>query len=57
MKYTRPTYVNESVEISDVIHASTVAIAYVERGTGVYENGEEIKVTATQVTVDVSGLF
>ena len=57
MKYTRPTYVNESVEISDVIQASTVAIAYVERGTGVYENGEEIKVTATQVTVDVSGLF
>ena len=33
MKDTRPTYLNESVEISDVIQASTVAIAYVTRGT------------------------
>ena len=58
MKYTRPTYLNESIEISDVIQASTVAIAYVTRGTGLKDDdGNEIMVKATQVTVDVSGLF
>ena len=58
MKYTMPTYKNESVEISDVIQASIVAIAYVDRNTGVKdEHGNDIVVKATQVTVDVSGLF
>ena len=59
MKYTNPRYVNESVEICDAIQASTVAIAYVDKGTGVIDpvTKEEIVVKATQVTVDVSGLF
>ena len=58
MKYTNPTYKNESIEVSDVINTSIVAVAYVYRGTGVLdENGKEIEVKATQVTVDVSGLF
>ena len=57
MKYVNPMYKNESVEICDAIQASTVSVAYVNKGTGVFENGEEIVVKATQVTVDVSGLF
>jgi len=58
MKYTMPTYRIEDVEVADVIQASTVAIAYVTRGTGLKDDeGNEIKVKATQVTVDVSGLF
>ena len=58
MKYTTPAYLNESVEISDVIQASTVAVAYVDRATGEKdEHGNDIIVRATEVTVDVSGLF
>ena len=58
MKYTMPTYRIEDVEVADVIQASTVAIAYVDRGTGIMGgDGKEIVVKATQVTVDVSGLF
>ena len=58
MKYTMPTYRIEDVEVADVIQASTVAIAYVDRGTGIMgDDGKEIVVKATQVTVDVSGLF
>ncbi len=58
MKYTMPTYRIEDVEVADVIQASTVAIAYVDRNTGVKDEfGNDIVVKATQVTVDVSGLF
>ena len=58
MKYVNPTYKNENVEVLDVVSASIVAIAYVDRGTGVLgDDGKEIVVKATQVTVDVSGLF
>ena len=58
MRYTNPSYVNESVEICDAIQASTVSVAYVNKGTGVLDSeGKEIVVKATQVTVDVSGLF
>lgn len=58
MKYVNPTYRTENIEVSDVINTSIVAVAYVYRGTGVFdENGKEIEVKATQVTVDVSGLF
>lgn len=58
MKYVSPSFLNESVEISDVIQASTVSVAYVERKTGEKdEDGNDIVVTATEVTVDVSGLF
>ena len=59
MRYTKPAYTNESVEISDVIQASIVAVAYVDRGTGVIDpvTQKEIVVKTTQVSVDVSGLF
>ena len=58
MRYTNPSYVNESVEICDAIQTSTVSVAYINKGTGVLDSeGKEIVVKATQVTVDVSGLF
>ena len=59
MKYVNPMYKNESVEICDAIQASTVSVAYINKGTGVIDpvTKEEIVVKATQVTVDVSGLF
>ena len=58
MKYVNPTYKNENIEVLDVVSASIVAIAYVDRGTGVLDSeGKEIVVKSTQVTVDVSGLF
>ena len=57
MKYTRPIYENEAIETSDAITASIVAIAYVNKVIGKDENGEDITVKATEVTVDVSNLF
>ena len=57
MKYTRPIYENEAIEVSDAITASVVAIAYVNKVIGKDQNGEDITVKATEVTVDVSNLF
>ena len=58
MKYVNPSIEMENVEISDVIQTSDVNIAYVNKGTGQTDGeGNEIKVMATQVTVDVSKLF
>ena len=58
MKYVSPSFLNESVEISDVIQLSVVSVAYVDRATGEKdEHGNDIVVRATEVTVDVSGLF
>lgn len=57
MKYTSPVYNNELVETSDVVTASVVAIAYVNKVIGKDENNEDIVVKATEVTVDVSNLF
>ena len=56
MKYTTPVYSSEKIETADVMVTSTVAVAYVEKEI---ENAQGVKekVTATQVTVDVSGLF
>ena len=62
MKYTRPTYANEEIEVVDVINASIVKVAnvnkYVETGE-VDEQGNPImkEVVATQVSVDISNLF
>ena len=62
MKYTRPMYSNEEVEVVDVINASIVKVAnvnkFVETGE-VDEQGNPImkEVVATQVSVDISNLF
>ena len=51
-----PRYEMEAVEISDVIQTSAgVTISAVEKDVTV--NGVLTKVTATEVTVDVSKLF
>ena len=57
MKYTSPIYTNDMVETADVVTASIVAIAYVDKVIGKTESGEDITVKATEVTVDVSNLF
>jgi len=57
MKYTAPSYKNESVEVRDVIQASIVSIAYTQTTIIDSVTKEEKKVTSTRVTVDVSGLF
>ena len=58
MKYTRPAYINEDVEIADVIATSVVSVQYTQKGTGqIGEDGKEIRLDVTQVTVDVGGLF
>ena len=62
MKYTRPTYANEEIEVVDVINASIVKVANVNKvvDTGeVDAEGNPImkEVTATQVSVDISNLF
>ena len=57
MKYVSPLYNNEAVETSDVVTASIVAIAYIDKVIGKTESGEDITVKATEVTVDVSNLF
>ena len=59
MKYTKPMYLNEEIEVSDVINASVVKVAYVPKEITTEENGELVtkEVTATQVSVDVSNLF
>ena len=57
MKYTSPVYNNELVETSDVVTASIVSIAYVNKVIGKDGNDNDIVVKATEVTVDVSNLF
>ena len=60
MKYTRPMYSNEAIEVVDVINASIVKVANVQKEILVKnENGELVPqtVTATQVSVDISNLF
>ena len=57
MKYTSPIYTNDMVETADVVTASIVSIAYVNKVIGKTESGEDITVKATEVTVDVSNLF
>ena len=59
MKYTKPMFLNEEIEVSDVINASVVKVAYVPKEITTEENGELVtkEVTATQVSVDISNLF
>ena len=59
MMYTKPMYLNEEVEVTDVINASVVKVAYVPKEITTEENGELVtkEVTATQVSVDISNLF
>ena len=59
MMYTKPMYLNEEIEVTDVINASIVKVAYVPKEITTEENGELVtkEVTATQVSVDISNLF
>ena len=59
MMYTKPMYLNEEIEVTDVINASIVKAAYVPKEITTEENGELVtkEVTATQVSVDISNLF
>ena len=47
----------ENVEVCDVVTASIVFIACVNKVVGKDENNNDIVVPTTQVTVDVSNLF
>ena len=59
MMYTKPMYLNEEIEVTDVINSSIVKVAYVPKEITTEENGELVtkEVTATQVSVDISNLF
>ena len=62
MKYVRPSFSNEEIEVVDVINASIVKVANVNKlvDTGeVDAEGNPImkEVVATQVSVDISNLF
>ena len=62
MKYNKPIYSNEEIEVVDVINVSIVKVANVNKvvDTGeVDAEGNPImkEVTATQVSVDISNLF
>ena len=56
MKYVSPFYRNEKVEAEDIM---SVSIKPVKKVVKVMENGVEVdkEVDATQVTVDIGGLF
>ena len=62
MKYNKPTYLSDEIEISDVITESIVKVANISKfvPTGeVDAEGNPImqEVEATQVSVDISNLF
>ena len=62
MKYNKPIYSNEEIEVVDVINVSIVKVANVNKvvDTGeVDAEGNPImkEVVATQVSVDISNLF
>ena len=62
MKYNKPIYSNEEIEVVDVINVSIVKVAHVNKvvETGEFDaEGNPImkEVTATQVSVDISNLF
>ena len=56
MQYVSPFYRNEKVEAEDIM---SVSIKPVKKFVKVMENGVEVEkeVDATQVTVDIGGLF
>ena len=61
MKYTRPTYANEEIEVVDIINASIVKVRTGEKEIPVTDaEGNVIgteTVPATLVSVDISNLF
>ena len=57
MKYTSPIYMNEMVETRDIMVISPVSIKYTNKVVGKDENNQDIVEQATEVTVDVGGLF
>ena len=62
MKYTKPMYSNEEIEVVDVINVSVVKVATVNKMVATGETDAEGKpimkeVEATQVSVDISNLF
>ena len=57
MKYTSPIYMNEMVETKDIMVISPVSIKYTNKVIGKDENNQDIVADATEVTVDVGGLF
>ena len=57
MKYTNPLYNMENVETTDIMDVSIIKVGYIDKVIGTDENGDDITVGATQVTVDVSNLF
>ena len=57
MKYTSPIYMNEMVETRDIMTISPVSIKYTNKVVGKDENNQDIVEQATEVTVDVGGLF
>ena len=57
MKYTSPIYMNEMVETRDIMVISPVSIKYTNKVVGKDEYNQDIVEQATEVTVDVSGLF
>ena len=56
MKYTSPAYENEKIMTSDVICESIYQVAYVEK-TIKDDEGNEVTVPATQVSVNINKLF
>ena len=57
MKYLSPVYNNELVETKDIMVISPVSIKYTNKVVGKDENNQDIIEQATEVTVDVGGLF
>ena len=57
MKYTSPIYMNEMVETRDIMVISPVSIKYTNKVVGKDEYNQDIVEQATEVTVDVGGLF
>ena len=61
MKYTRPTYANEEIEVVDVINASIVKVVTGEKEIPVTDTEGNVigteTVPATMVSVDISNLF
>ena len=62
MRYNRPTYLIEEIEVVDVINASIVKVQTVPKLVETGEVDSEGKpvmkeVQATQVSVDISNLF
>ena len=56
MKYTSPIYENEKIMTSDIICQSAFSVATTKKVIK-DEEGNEVEVDATQVTVNINKLF